>query len=340
MSLIHTVARLLPSELPPPKRQKGRHNVSTLTAAQTKVTSGTACLFLVQWLWTNTPFAHLPGAGEPGIGMLVSSYLVGYAPLLRRLIDMDLVSKRMLQNMARFACNPRRLVVEKGALQRTGARCVAKGTCIFAVGDKALRTDRCAVCETDSFTKPRMRTLLRSIDLKQFDAVVEGDDQPFAARVLDDYLGPKQRQFAANDAAKAERERNGLPKPVEWRGAAFKLRKDGPYRKWSWDDLVMHTYPTYRVVETRTNAKGRVSGLKVFDTQGDEDLAFWIPLTAHGNGWLLTVPYRTPLPLVVRGGGLVGDVVPKECIYNCGRAEAFPIPQWPHIQFRYALKYK
>lgn len=288
-SLFESVRVMDVAQLPPPKRRNvaGRTHVKRVSGmVNTKQDSFTS-LAIVRCVLKYTGFVNSPGGGEAGVPMLITSFLTGWSPILFNLIQEDLLKTRALRLMARFACNPHRLLVEHQPF----------GNFIFKSTTRCRKTNTCCpfrhifngrpVCQAswvDGLDKSRLRQIILEAGLRRYDAAIPGDDVPYAERIVNGYLRPLQALFAANDQVKAERERVGIPPPEEWVGATFQIREGA-------------SYPTYEVEDTRVTLSGRVKKLLLRDTRAGPERCFWGRLRPRRRGWSLRVPYRTPLPI-------------------------------------------
>jgi len=255
------------------------------------VLDSTLSLAVVRAVLSHTGFTCKSGGGEPAIPMLVSAFLAGWGPLLRHLIQADLLALSTLRMLARFACNPRRLLVDAwGRIRCSGRRCTkANSKCPFKVPSHHTGNPVCRVATTDTWAKPRIRHLLLTCGgINRYNSPVPGDTVSVAERVLDLVMKPKIAAYAANDAAKAQRARIGMPTHEEWVGATFQLVV-GPNRG---------MFPTFAVVDTKATASGRVKDLLLRDTRSDpaDYSEFWTRLRPQGIGWTLAFPLWTPLP--------------------------------------------
>ena len=293
MSLMDRMRRKEWKELPPPKRQNvgGRAHVRAVSGMMKDKNDELFSLAIVRCVIKYTGMESKPGGGEKGIPMRITSYVTGWAPILNNMIQEDLVTSKMMRLMARFACKPSRLMVERGRVWMTTARCSKRNVgCPFR-WTSSEGCECCQVTHVDWMGKQRMRQTILEVGLGRYDAPIPGDEVPFAERIVQDYVAPKQAKFAANDAAKAERKQRGMPTASEWKGVQFQIRAEAGF-------------PTYTVKGTRTTQAGRVKELCVCDARDTEEAGlFWVRLRPQGRGWNLYVPRNLPREIRVAPTG-------------------------------------
>ena len=291
--------------LPPPsfeqnKRLKGRVAVKR---CQHQL-SGVGSVQLATLVLDKTGFLDRDGGGEPGIPVLIASFLQGWVPILLGLVRLQVLNPRARRMMARFACTPTRLMVDPvhNAIRPSGTRC-RDPSCIFRDGPEATKGHygtKCVVTHADNLWPPQMRELLLAVPAEKWCGRIPGDTIDFAQRVVKGWLDPLVERFAATDTAREERLRIGLPPPSAWNGVQF------------------HISDTYRtqdvtVVDTKVNTAGRVVGLllHVGTNNGNPE---WCKLVGYKNGWVLQIHHKLRLP--------VGWGTPRQ-----------RIPAFPHVTF-------
>ena len=271
------------SALPPPKRRNvsGRKHVQIVAGMVKTKDDAFTSIAIVRCVLKYTGFVDRPGGGEAAVPMLITSFLTGWSPILSNLIREDLLTTAALKLLIRFACTPKRLCVEydNDRIVTTTTRCKKSNVaCPFRSTNSAGKSC-CQATHFDWMEKRRLRQVVREVGLRRFDRPIPGDDVPFAEHIVNGYLRPKQAFFAANDAAKAERERIGMPSADSWPGTHFQIRSGAEY-------------PSYEVMATRSTLSGRVKELALRDHRSDA--FFWARLRAHKRGWNLYVPRNTP----------------------------------------------
>jgi len=302
ITMLARIRDLPVEDLPPSKRLRRRAVARQVSTMVRNLGVGTS-LAIVAIVLRETGFVNKPGGGEPAIPTLISSFLTGWGPMVERLLWDDLLSTKPMRQMARFVCNPLRLLVEPNALIQyqlvsSTSRCSQRNTscpfrCMVQRGpwwDPAWTT-RCSVTSVDSLSRPELRKTLLDCGMLRYRERVPGDTMSMGERIVRTFLEPLVARFKANDDAKSKRERVGLPPPNQWIGLSFQLKTDAAGLR----------YPTLTVTDVQINAKtGRVSKVELCDNS-DRSKRCWSKLRAHQDGWLWFFPSELPFPILPIG---------------------------------------
>tara|TARA_B100000787_G_scaffold170263_1_gene165408 strand:+ start:10013 stop:10924 length:912 start_codon:yes stop_codon:yes gene_type:complete len=252
---------------PPRKKLKGRKAVKQCEHQL----SGVGSIAKVTVILDHIGFLAMPGGGELGIPVNIAAFLQGWTPILRGLLDLDVLKPKTMRLMSRFACSRLRLHLDHGLLVHTSARCADKD-CLFRNVYGQGRS-KCCVTESDHLMPAQKTQILKAVPSEKWNDRIPGDRISIAERVVRGWLEPLQVKFARNDRDKAHRLRVGLPLPEAWNGVQFQLPGYG------------RRFHQATVLGTRSNKAGRVVALELHIN----DQTTWCKLVALGTGWNIRI---------------------------------------------------
>ena len=245
----------------------------------------------VEIILRTTGFSDKRGGGEPGIGLLISAFLLGYEPILYNLLRAGAFNNTTLCHMARFACNQERIILTRPTfgipyIQCTMLRCnkvSRKKGCVF-VGKLGCECGMAMALDNN-----RLAYLCSLPDVaKRFSRELYGSGGMTMAKFLcTRYINNLTQKFKKNDRLKALRVL--LPPAHTFLGKEFTIHQN-----------------TYKIMDTNTTIKGRLSQVCLRQNTEGKGLHYWCHIRPSFQEWIITFPlFRTPRIVSKEIGGVL-----------------------------------